>query len=94
MLGISEDPRGQLLSSLLSYIKYQKRATHYKTMAGAMQFSRGSGGRHPFMPVRSYPATDCALASLPWIHLEDTYLGTLYTCGLFRYVLPPRVVTL
>jgi hypothetical protein len=32
--------------------------------------------------------TDCALASLPWIHLEDTYLGTLYT-RVVRYVLSP-----
>ena len=29
------------------------------------------------------PVTDCAPASLPWIHLEDTYMGTLYIPAVF-----------
>ena len=38
----------------------------------------------------SYGLRPSKQAYCVWIHLEDTYLGTIYiyTCGLVRYVLP------
>ena len=55
-------------------------------------YMRRRRGIQLLVPVAA--VTEVAIASLPWIHLEDTYLGTLYICGLVRYVLPPRAVTL
>jgi hypothetical protein len=79
-----------------------KKPTRRRDASASGANFRRIRGLHLTLPYLTLPSegtnvaavgcTDCALASLPWIHLEDTYLGALYTCGLVRYVLPPRAV--